>query len=225
MSAVIDVLVPVLARPERAAPLVESLLSASIEEPRLTFLCTEGDAEQIAACQETGADTVVVPFPLEGGDYARKINYGVTITTEPWVFQAGDDIAFHRGWDEHALNFAETRDAAAVIGTNDLGNPLVKRGQHSTHSLILRNYIEEQGTADEPGKALHEGYWHCWVDNELIETAKARRVYYADRRCIVEHLHWVWRKSKDDRTYERGQRRYHEDHLLFLERRSLWRVR
>ncbi len=227
----IAVLVPVLNRPERVAPLVESLAKASRTDPRLVFLVTEGDDAELAACLATDAMTVVVPFPLEGGDYARKVNYGVLVTEEPWLFQAGDDLEFHPGWDDHLLAFAERHDAALVVGTNDLGNPMVKTGAHSTHSLIARGYVEEFGTIDEPGKALHEGYWHCWVDNELIETAKARRVYFSDRRSTVEHLHPVWRvkpgarerKGTDDATYKRGQERYQEDHALFMQRRSLWR--
>jgi glycosyltransferase involved in cell wall biosynthesis len=219
----IAVLVPVLERPERAGPLVESLLAASRTEVELIFLVTEGDDAQLTACLATDAMTVVVPFPLEGGDYARKINHGILCTDAPWLFQAGDDLRFHDGWDETLLAFSQARPTGRVLGTNDMGNPLVKRGMHSTHSLIQRSYVEEYGTIDEPGKALHEGYWHCWVDNELIETAKSRSAYWSCRRSVVEHLHHIWRKGTDDSTYRRGQRRYHEDHALFRERRALWR--
>lgn len=220
----IAVLVPVLGRPERAAPLVASVEEASTLVTRVVFLVTDGDDAQLAACLATDAMTVVVPFALGGGDYARKINYGVLCTDEPWVLQAGDDLRFHRGWDREALRIGE-RPAAHVIGTNDLGNPLVRSGAHSTHSLIRRAYIEERGTIDEPGKALHEGYWHCWVDNELVETAKSRNAYFAARRSRVEHLHHIWRKGTDDETYRRGQRQYNQDAALFKSRRPLWRGR
>jgi len=224
---VIAVLIPVLDRPERAGPLVESIHEASTLVTEIVFLCTSGDTEQIAACSRTDAAYHIVPFLLEGGDYARKINYGVLCTNAPYVFQGGDDLRFHPGWDEEALEIAQR--LPGVTGTNDLGNPLVKRGMHSTHSLISREYIEQHGTIDEPGKALHEGYWHCWVDNELIETAKARRAYFSARRSHVEHLHHIWRddqgmrKGTDDATYQRGQRRYREDHALFKSRQPLWR--
>ena len=227
----IAVLVPVLDRPQRAAPLVESLWRSSSLVDEVVFLVTPGDIDEQRAAARTHARVEVVPFDLAGGDYARKINYGVTITKSPWIFQAGDDIVFHPRWDEIAMERAEATPSAAVIGTNDLGNPLVRRGMHSTHSLIRRAYIEERGTIDEPGKALHEGYWHCWVDNELIETAKHRRAYFPARRSIVEHMHWIWgdgeggRKGRDDATYRRGQRHYNEDHALFRKRRVLWRGR
>ncbi len=226
----IAILVPVLDRPARAAPLVDSINASSTLVDEVVFLVTPGDVEQHFAASRTHARVEVVPFDLAGGDYARKINYGVTITKSPWVLQASDDLLFHPGWDEQALAL-DTGEHVGVIGTNDLGNPMVKSGRHATHSLIRRAYIE-QGTIDEPGKALHEGYWHCWVDNELIETAKSRRAYYAARKSHVEHLHPIWpvkghsreRKGTDDATYQRGQERYATDFKLFQKRRPLWRT-
>jgi hypothetical protein len=160
---VIDVLVPVLGRPGRAAPLVESLGAHTTVPYRCLFLVTAGDDDEAFAAKLAGAEVVEVPFALSGGDYARKINYGVSITTDSWILQAGDDLAFRPGWDEEALAVGE-HSVAGVVGTNDLGNPVVKSGRHSTHSLIRRSYVEELGTIDEQGKALHEGYWHCWCN-------------------------------------------------------------
>jgi hypothetical protein len=225
---VIAVLVPVLDRPHRVGPLVESIDQASRFVTRVVFLVTDGDDAQLAACLDTDAMTVVVPFGLDGGDYARKINYGVTVTDEPWLFQAADDLRFHHGWDTTALDAGLPH--IGVVGTNDLGNPLTKAGRHATHSLIRRTYVEEHGTIDEPGKALHEGYHHCWVDNELVETAVHRRGWASARRSCVEHMHPIWpvdrrsreRKGQDDATYRRGQARYRDDHRLFMSRRPLW---
>lgn len=217
----IAVLIPVLGRPERAQLVIESLLEASEVGVRPVFLCTKGDKAQIAAARKTGASTIVCPFELSGGDYARKINYGVTLTTEPWIFQGADDVIFGEGWDLIALAEAERRKAD-VVGTNDLGNPLVKAGKHATHSLIRRSYIEERGTIDIPRLALHEGYWHCWVDNELVETAVHRGTFSSARRSLVEHRHHIWRKGSDDPTYRRGQEHYKDDASLFLTRRRLW---
>jgi len=220
---VIAVLVPALDRPERVEPFVESIGAASVVPITLLWIISPGDTPTQKACEAADVKYVTTPFALGHGDYARKINLGVEITKDPWVFQAGDDITFHPGWDEAALAVAQRSPTAGVIGTNDLGNPLVKSGRHSTHSLISREYIEQQGTIDEPGKALHEGYWHCWVDNELIETAKSRCAYFAARKSRVEHLHWVWHKGREDATYRRGQQRFRQDHALFIERRPLWR--
>jgi glycosyltransferase involved in cell wall biosynthesis len=225
----IAILIPVLDRPARAQPLIESIARASTLVTEIVFLVSPGDDAQLAACLATDEMTIEVPFPLDGGDYARKINYGVLCTEAPWIFQASDDLAFHHGWDREAVNMLQGKPTAGVIGTNDLGNPVVRSGAHSTHSLIKREYIEELGTIDERGKAMHEGYWHCWVDNELVETAKHRRAYFAARRSLVEHLHHIWpdrkggRKGENDATYRRGQRRYTQDARLFKTRRPLWR--
>lgn len=231
----IAVLVPVLGRPQRVRPFVESCAAASTLVTRVVFLVTMTDHEELSAVRHAMlampefVEAHLLPT-LEGGDYARKINLGVRETDEPWVFQAGDDLRFHAGWDVTALA-KDTGPHVGVIGTNDLGNPLVRAGKHSTHSLIRRTYIEEHGTIDEPGKALHEGYWHCWVDNELIETAKHRRAYFAAQRSHVEHLHYIWRvrpgsrefKGENDATYKRGQLQYAADRRLYERRRRLWR--
>lgn len=226
----IAVLVPVLNRPQRAEPLVQSILASSSLVDEIVFLISWGDDAEHTAAARTHVRVELVPFALAAGDYARKINYGVSITKSPWILQASDDLLFHPGWDEAAVEYME-REHVGVIGTNDLGNPLVRQGRHATHSLIRRTYIEEQGTIDEPGKALHEGYHHCWVDNELVETALARRAWASSKRSLVEHLHPIWsdgeggRKAADDATYRRGQKRYVEDHRLFRQRRPLWRGR
>ena len=219
MSQVV-VLAPVLDRPHRARPLAESLGG----EVRLVFLCSPGDEEEIAACRAvTTAQTVVVPFEREPGDYARKINYGISITDEEWVFQGADDLRFHDGWLEAALRTAERMNAApGVIGTQDLGNRLVKYGKHSTHSLVSRAYIEEMGTADGPG-LMHEGYHHNFVDTEMVETAGYRRRWAFAKNAVVEHLHPHWNKGEMDATYDLGLGEFRADQLRFFERRPLWR--
>lgn len=214
----IDLLIPVLGRPERAGPLVTSIQGATEHAHRIVFLCSPNDRAQIEATMATTAETIIVPWKPGPGDYARKINHGIAYTQGEWIFQGADDLRFHPGWDDAALAVGYP-----VTGTNDLGNPLVIRGGHATHSLVHRQYVEEQGTVDEPGKLLHEGYDHCWVDNELIETARSRGAFRAARRSHVEHLHHIWRKGQDDATYRRGQEGYQRDHALFLTRRALWR--
>ena len=213
------VLAPVLDRPHRAQPLSDSLGDAI----RLVYLCSPGDKDEIAACLATGRETVIVPFEHGDGDYARKINYGIRHTDEEWVFQGADDLRFHEGWLEAALSTRITRQRG-VIGTNDLGNRLVKHGVHSTHSLVNRAYVE-RGTADEPGKLLHEGYVHNFCDTEMVETARRRGEFIAARRSIVEHLHPNWKKAEMDETYAMGLDRFREDQLLFFKRRPLWRAK
>jgi hypothetical protein len=215
----VAVLIPVLDRPHRVEPLVESLRAT---EPRAipTFLVTPGDDAELAAVRAVGGDYWVVGWDAGAGDYARKMNYGFTHTLEEWKFLAADDLVFHPGWLDACLA-AHARTDACVIGTNDLGNGLVISGRHSTHSLVHRDYLE-CGTVDAPGLLLHEGYDHNFVDTEFVETAIWRGTFAPARDALVEHLHPFWHKSATDATYLKGQRAYHDDQRLFQTRRRLW---
>jgi hypothetical protein len=188
---------------------------------RVIFLCSPGDEEEIIVCQRTGAEVQIVEWEAGHGDWARKINYGFTLSEDPFVLLGADDLAFHSGWDTAALEVAE-RTGAGVIGTNDLGNATVMAGKHSTHPLVRRSYIDEYGTVDERGKILHEGYRHQWVDTELVETAKARGQWAFAKDSRVEHLHPFWHKGKMDATYKKALSTPQEDHHLFANRRNLW---
>lgn len=204
MSVVI--LVPVMNRPQRAAPLVESIRATS--DSLVVFLVGASDRRERHAIHRVierfaFVEEVVVPFQQLPGDYARKINHGVDITTEEWIFQGADDLCFHDGWLPAALAIAESSERR-VIGTNDLCNPRVIRGAHSTHSLVHRSYVDEVGTVDEPGKLLHDGYFHNFCDDELVTTALFRGEFISAKASHVEHLHPNCGGAVMDATYERG---------------------
>jgi hypothetical protein len=215
----IAILVPVLGRPQAIRPLVESIMVTK-EKHEVVFLTTPADVDAHFVCKGTMWRTVVVEWNAGNGDWAKKINYGLTLVEADFYLLGASDLRFHPGWDEQALSTHE-RTGAGVIGTNDLGNATVMRGEHSTHPLIAHEYIE-QGTIDDSSKLLHEGYAHQWVDTELVETAKARGAWAFASRSYVEHLHPFWHKSKMDATYEKALSTSYPDHQLFLRRRRLW---
>jgi hypothetical protein len=110
-----------------------------------------------------------------------------------------------------------------VVGTNDLGNPLVMRGEHSTHTLFTRRYINERsGVLDEPNKVLHEGYPHEYCDDEFIQTAKARGCFAMALDSHVEHMHWAWKKGQIDPVYRAAMAKTSIGAALFKERRRMW---
>jgi len=223
VSAACAVVVPVLNRPERVVPLIESLDASLVHhEAVLYFVVSQHDHDERAALWDAGAAGLVVPWKRERGDYARKVNHAVRLTDEPWLFFGADDLRFEKGWLDIALTFA-SRWSKRVIGTNDLGNSEVKAGRHSTHSHVARSYIEEWGTADQPGVALHEGYDHQFVDNEFIETARHRGQFVHVPSCVVEHLHPHWGKGPVDDTYRMALAETKRDRELFRSRRHLWR--
>lgn len=219
----VAILIPVLSRPHRVAGLIENVRNVTpAGSYRLLFIASPGDAEEIAELEKQGADFIKLWRHPGRGDYARKINAGFQTTTEDWVFTGADDLAFHPGWLEAALEAAG--DAFHVIGTQDLGNPSVLAGVHSTHSIVRRSYVDTVGgTFDNVGEVLHEGYEHEWVDNELVDTAKCRGVWKFADASIVEHLHPLWGKREEDALTINVQKRTRESSAHFRRRRRRWR--
>lgn len=214
----IAVLCPVLGRPQNVEPFLESLQQTR-SDYCVYFICSPTDRLQIRACRSSEAEVIVVPWKPGKADFAKKINLGFRSTEEEWIFQAADDIRFSPKWDVYALAIGQ-RKRARVIGTNDLGNPNVKKGRHSTHTLFHRSYIEDygSGTVDNSGIIFSELYDHQWVDNEFIHTATHRKEFAFSPSSVVEHFHPHWGKAEMDTTYEKATRASKSDMLLFKSR-------
>ncbi len=216
-QAVISILVPVLGRPHQIEPLLDSIAAATHSDYRVVFICSPND-ETRKVCRETDADTIVVPWEPGRADFAKKINLGFRETESEWLFQAATDLKFHDGWDVRALRIGEA-SRIGVVGTNDLGNPTVKRGTHATHILFSREYIDTHGgTYDNTGAVFCELYDHQWVDTEFIQTATLRQQFKPSLRSIVEHMHPHWNKGEHDETYAKSERSFREDSKLYNSR-------
>jgi hypothetical protein len=207
------VLVPVLARPDRVAPLLEAF-EETAPQARVVFIVDPDDVVEREMIDQHGAEEL-----LHAGSYAEKINAGVRGSDEDLVLLGADDVVPHAGWLEAAI--ASLAPGLGVVGTNDLGNPRVIAGEHSTHPLLTRSYAELPCIDGCPGP-LFEGYLHNFCDTELVATAKHRGAWAFAGEAIVEHLHPVWGKGERDATYERGELGFLEDARTFKERRSLW---
>lgn len=208
-------IIPVLARPHRVQPLLDSIeASMSSNDYHALFICDSHDTKERDAVKKAGAETLIVD-----GNYATKINAGVRVTDEPLIFTGADDLHFHKGWFQAAV--AKMTSGIGVVGTNDLCNPKTRTGKLSTHSLVARWYAE-LGTIDEPDKLLHESYPHEWVDNEFIETAKFRKAFAHAPNSIVEHLHQRVGKAPMDDLYAGRSQRMRKGKPIFLSRRPLW---
>lgn len=216
----VDILIPVLGRPELAAKVLASV-DQTVTDPRVLFIADSDDHDEIAAIRGAGGDLLLA---LPGTNYATKINAGFAASDSDFFFCGADDLVFHPRWWEHARDLLLGAPTLHVIGTNDLCNRRVMRGEHSTHHLVRRSYIEEQGgVIDEPpGKVLHEGYAHEYCDDEFIGTAKARGCFAHCHESIVEHIHPMVGKAKDDRTYQIGRQHSHYSQRLFQQRAPLW---
>lgn len=216
----IAILVPVLGRPHQIEPLIASVEAATSVAHRIVFICSPND-KTTTVCRRTGCEVIMSSWKPGRADFAKKINLAFVSTDEEWLFQAATDLMFHPHWDLHALRMAERRNFG-VVGTNDLGNPLVQKGQHSTHTLFSREYIDKfGGTVDNSGTVMCELYDHQWCDNEFVQTAKWRDKWVFSRHSIVEHNHPSWGKAQMDSTYEKALRATVEDQTLFKTRLSL----
>lgn len=217
----VDILVPVLDRPQNAKRFMESL-RASTGLATVHAIADPGDIATINEWKKAGADVIVRPLAAEGrpGTFAEKVNTGYRLTSEyaaPWVFICGDDVRFHAAWLDQAQAVATER--FSVIGTNDLGNPRVIAGEHATHLLMRRKYVDEHGGSwDGPGVLAHEGYRHWFVDDEIVIAAKQRGAWAMALGALVEHMHPLFGKAHDDRVYQLGQQAARKDQAHFKER-------
>lgn len=208
------ILVPVLGRPHRVAPLLLSIAASTPEPYRVLFICDPDDTPMIAAVAEADADWIEI-----AGNYAEKINAGVEATDESLIFCGADDLDFHPGWLEAAQ--AELAPEVGVVGTQDLCNQRVIRGEHSTHSLLTREYAEMPLIDGGPGP-LCPLYEHEFVDDELVGTAKKRGAFAFAHEAIVEHLHPDANKAPMDPLYAAQGARMRRSRRTFNQRQPLW---
>lgn len=215
---VVVIAVPVLRRPHRVAPLLESAAAATrADRYRVLFVTDPDDDDERAEIDACGAERIDC-----AGSYARKINAAYAASDEPVIFCAADDVDFQPGWLDAAL--ARMGNGIGVVGTNDLANPRVMSGRHATHSLVSRAYARERGTIDERDKILHEGYAHNFCDSELLATARRRRAFAFARDSHVKHMHPNFDRTvvRDD-VYDLGESTFEQDRRLFQRRARLWR--
>ena len=217
------ILVPVLRREHQIAPLLESLAATTDVDYRVIFICSPSDHGAIEVCLASEGDTITVPWVPDRADFAKKINLAYGMVEEEWYFQAATDLVFQEKWASRAFHIAQA-SRCGVIGTNDLGNPLVKKGNHATHIIFSRAYIEQHGgTFDNTGAVFSEVYDHQFVDTEFVQTALRRGQFKPSLRSIVEHMHPHWGKGEMDDTYVKSERSFREDMTLFNQRMRMLR--
>lgn len=216
------ILIPTLGRPQHIDPLLDSLYNTT-DRASVLFLLTPGDLEVKKKILSRGEDIIEVRQTKGGrGDYARKINIGYKSTKEPVLFLGATDLIFHDNWLENAMSHLS--ETIQVVGTNDLGNGRVMKGEHSTHTLVTRRYVDKFGTVDEVGKVLHEGYPHEYVDDEFIQTAQCRDAFAMALDSHVEHMHPAWNKAEWDASYKEVNKRLELGYRHFKRRVPLWKA-
>lgn len=204
----IAVLVPVVGRPHRAVPFMET-----VQTPAVYAICEKNDQASIDAWRKAGARVLVG----DARTFPEKVNLAFKQTTEPWVLLVGDDVKFHMGWQEAVLKVAE-QTGAQVIGTNDLMAPVgVER---AVHPVISRAYVDDHGASwDGPGVVAHE-YRHWYVDDEIRARAGQLGVWAYAPGAVIEHLHILNRKAEPDDIYQRAFASAESDKAEFESRKA-----
>ena len=209
----LTILVPVLNRPHRVRPLLDSVAEATPDADVL-FIADPDDTDELEVLTCEGAD-----FIAPGGTYAEKINAGVRETDAPLVMSAADDLTFIPGWFEKAK--ACLTEQIRVVGITDQVTERNRLGHHAAHFLIARDYALLP-TIDGGRGPFCEEYMHCFCDNELVETARSRDAIHISTAARVDHTHYFDGSGEMDATYEKGQRFYRHDRRVFRSRRRLW---
>lgn len=215
MSPETVILIPLMRR-WRIPILLKSLRSsASAADYLVLFITSSPECYEAVQDQEILPEETVHVVADQGGSWGERLNLGYRLTDQPFLFLGADDVKFHYGWLDHALDRMRWVDGVVVV--NDLLNPA------GTMALVSRRYIdEESGCVDTPGVIIYPGYRHNYSDNELFETARSRgRLDYCEK-AVVEHLHWLVNKAPYDEVYEEGDNARAADAALFESRKHLW---
>lgn len=216
----VAILIPTLGRPHLIDQLVNSIYETT-DRARPVFICNKHDNDVIDKINTFNEQIIYVKTkPGCKGDYARKINTGFKNTSEPLLFLGATDLIFKPWWLEAAEK--HLGNGIHVVGTNDLGNSEVIAGRHATHFLVTREYGQQYGTIDRPNTLLCEEYWHEFVDNEFLETAKYRNAYAMALDSKVEHAHPFFGKGVWDGAYRNWKKRTIYGAQVFERRKALW---
>jgi len=191
----VTIIIPVI-RPEGAKRCVEAIKqNAGIPEDEYTIF-TKEDKERIGA--------------------PRMVNSMVEECTTDLVLFLGDDTVPESDFLKNALIAMEKLpDGWGVVALNDMRFD----GKHFTTVWMAdKRMLPLLG-----GKFVHEGYWHCFSDNELTIRSKELKRYILASDAKVKHLHPIIDKSiawDDDykRTYSTEW--WQHDQMLFWKRRA-----
>ena len=214
----IDVLCPVLSRPQNVAPFCESLARNTSVDFSLIFIASDEDSEEIEAVKQSGARLLIDPLPMASrSQYPRKMNLGFRKTDREFVFLGADDIEFQSGWDTEAL--AVAGDDVGVTGLSDMANRHCIAGVWSTHPLVRRSYITVYGgSLDGPGTLISEAYDHNYSERELCHLAQHRGQWAFAPKARIKHKHPMKGAVEKDEVYAKGFQNFGADGTLFLRR-------
>lgn len=222
----IDIFIPTFRRSYKLLDYIGHVREVTPLARHIVCIVERDDMDSYHIARGAGA---IVVINHRSPSYAGSINSAWECLQPDMFFCGADDLRFNPGWLEEALANVTTadhpfhQDTPVVIGTNDIHNQEVARGEHATHYLVSKGYIEHfGGVIDKSAPVLYEGYDHNWTDREFIGTAKLHGSFLPCLTSVVEHLHFTFGLSQMDDTYQKTRRAVDQDQQLYEQRRPLW---
>lgn len=214
----VDIYIPTFGRSQKLREYISHVRESVSEQHRVVCIVERHDMDSYNESVAAGAITII---NHRTPNYAGAINSAWECLLSDAFFAGADDLRFIPGWLDWALDLMT--DKTQVVGTNDLHNQEVVRGEHATHYLVDGKYIKDQcGVIDKGAPVLFEEYDHNWTDREFIGTAKYRGAFSPCLESLVEHLHFTFGLSKIDETYKKTRLRVDADGALYQKRKQLW---
>lgn len=185
-------------------------------------MCEDNDPDTIAEVVGLGAEFPCYVVLSKHRNPTQAVNLGFKACSQELFMLATDDLEFTPGWLDPILRRFEDPQIQVCAPWDGL----FERGKSSY--VMRRRYIEECGTIDELGKVFHEGYAHCYVDKEFLDTAIHRGVFAFIKESLVKHCHAnsPFAKYPQDATYHRLNELSgtgSEDQALYESRKHLFR--
>jgi len=215
---IVDIYIPTFGRSQKLKDYISRVEEFTKGQHRIVCIVERNDMISYEEAVKAGAIAII---NHRTPNYAGAINSAWECLNSDAFFAGADDLRFDGKWLEKSLE--KMSGDFLVVGTNDLHNQEVQRGEHATHYLVSGEYIRKiGGVVDGSAPILFEGYDHNWTDREFIGTAKHRGIFTPCTESVVEHLHFTFGLSPMDETYKKTRRRADADGALYQERKHLW---
>ncbi len=204
-NPLLSVILPTLGRAKRLEIAVTSLWRTTMDfNVECIVVSEEGASRRIGT--DLGCRVIKTPGGLTA---VEKWNLGAAEAKGEWIALGADDLLYHKGWLEAALE----ANISGYVGFNDL---FLRLRTFATHFMMTKAFAIENN-----GGCLAIPAYHSWfLDMETAARAKRAGAYVYAEKAIVEHRHVDHGMARMDPTYEIGKKWHDVDQAIY-ERRQV----
>lgn len=205
MEPILSVILPTLGRPKRLDIAVSSLWSSTLDYEVECVVVTEEKAS-MAVATDLGCRVIKAAAGLTA---VEKWNIGAAEAKGEWIALGADDLLYHKGWLEAALD----ANIGGFVGFNDVW---LKTREFATHFMMTREFAIQHN-----GGCLAIPAYHSWfLDMETAERARRAGGYVWAAKSRVEHRHVDHGMALLDKTYQIGRKWHDIDQATFEKRKA-----